>query len=135
MNEVKERVSFISKDFSGDLEKCKKLKQNDIVVDYVLPDYNANKSGFVRPHVPVVGGKVALAAGQNKEEVMTLGNERFTVPELLFSPSDVGHRQAGIPEAVIQSVSSVPEAYRNALLANIVLVGGNINIPGFVERL
>jgi len=38
-------------------------------------------------------------------------------------------------EAIIQSVAAAPEESRSLLLANIVPVGGNFNIPGFYERL
>lgn len=133
INQVKEAVCYISTDFSVDLEKCKSLKNsaNPIVVDYVLPDYNSGKGGRRRPHAPKKAGP---ATGRDDEQVMVLGNERFTVPELLFYPSDVGLKQAGIAEATMQSLESVPERYRNLLLANVVVVGGNTNIPGFLER-
>lgn len=133
INQVKESVCYISTDFSADLEKCKSLKisANPIVVDYVLPDYNSGKGGHRRPHVPK---KAGIVAGRDDEQVMVLGNERFTVPELLFSPSDVGLKQAGIAEVVMQSLKTVPGRYRNLLLANVVVVGGNANILGFLER-
>ena len=35
--------------------------------------------------------------------------ERFSVPELLFHPSDIGLEEMGIPEAIGHSVSSLPE--------------------------
>ncbi|UYV77132.1 ACTR6 [Cordylochernes scorpioides] len=39
-----------------------------------------------------------------------MNNERFTVPELLFHPSDVGLRQMGISEAVLEVMAATPEA-------------------------
>ena len=133
VNEIKEAVCFVSTDFNSDLEKCKHLKKgnNSIVMDYVLPDYNEGKMGYARPHIPRQG---KLTMGQD-EQHMTLGNERFTVPELFFTPSDAGMKQAGVPEVVMQSLEKVPEQFRDLLLSNVVLVGGNINIPGFVDRL
>ncbi|KAI5815180.1 actin family [Pyronema omphalodes] len=126
ISQVKEAVCFVSTDFSADLEKCKRLRtvDNPLVRDYVLPDYNTHKAGFVRPH-----GKRG-----DDEQVMVLANERFTVPELLFNPADVGVKQAGVAECVLQSLEMVPERYRPLLLANIVLTGGNAAIPGFQER-
>jgi actin-related protein 6 len=47
----------------------------------------------------------------------------------------VGSKQGGIAEAVMQAVTASPEELRSLLLANIVLVGGNCKIPGFLERL
>lgn len=133
INQVKESVSYISTDFSGDLERCKSLKNsaNPIVVDYVLPDYNSGKGGHRRPHIPKKSGPTN---GRDDEQIMVLENERFTVPELLFSPTDVGLKQAGIAEVTMQSLENIPTRYQNLLLANIVVVGGNVNIPGFLER-
>src|SRR5438874_4682306 len=47
----------------------------------------------------------------------------------------VGSKQGGIAEAIVQSINLAPEEFRSLLFANIILVGGNINIPGFQERL
>lgn len=79
INKVKETTSYISQDFSRDLEQIKKKQGGEI--KYVLPDYSNSKEGYI------------LREGQTIKEdqqVLVLGNERFTVPELLFTPSDVG---------------------------------------------
>ena len=34
-------------------------------------------------------------------QIIKVANERFTVPEVLFSPSDIGINQAGLPEAIL----------------------------------
>ncbi len=150
MNEVKEAICFVSDNFRRDLERTwirasgnqKKALggQNSIVVDYVLPDYNAHKHGFMRPHDPSLSAKMKrigslTGTGEAVEDCMTLGNERFTVPELLFSPGDVGMKEPGLPETVLQSMSGLPPALWPAMLANIVVVGGNAKIPGFLDRL
>lgn len=146
MNEVKEAVCYVSNDFQGDLERTwkggvgngRKHDRSDIVVDYVLPDYNTHKKGYVRPHDPAASATArgaVPAPGESVEDLMTLGNERFTVPELLFSPTDVGMKQAGLPEMIMQSLASLPGAIWPVMLANVVLVGGNANIKGFKERL
>ena len=135
INNVKERCCFVSQDFSADLERMKFKKGGE--VKYVLPDYSNSKEGYV------------LAEGQtvqDTQQVLVLGNERFTIPEILFTPSDVGRdpcgnslivgsKQGGIAEAVMQSVNAAPEEFRSLLLANIVLVGGTCKLPGFTERL
>lgn len=133
ISQVKEAVCFVSTDFERDLERCKRLKdvENDMVRDYVLPDYNTGKGGFVRNHLP---RSARPGPAADEEQVMVLGNERFTVPELLFNPADVGLKQAGAVECVIQALEMVPERLKPILLANIVLVGGNAAIPGFKER-
>lgn len=150
MNQVKEAVCFVSTDFSRDLERTWKGGIGDrrkvgedgesIVMDYVLPDYNAQKQGYTRPHDPSLVAKLkktgaAMGGMGPVEDFMTLGNERFTVPELLFSPGDVGMKQPSLPETVMQSLSGLPPGLWPAMLANVVLVGGNAKIDGFVERL
>ncbi len=66
---------------------------------------------------------------------MTLGNERFTLPELLFHPGDVGMNAPGLPETVMQSLSGLPTGLWPVMLANIVVIGGNAKIDGFMSRL
>jgi actin-related protein 6 len=150
MNEIKEAACYVSKDFAHDLEVTRKGARahpkktaadgRDIVVDYVLPDYNAHQHGFMRPHDPSLATKIkkigAMAnPGGIVEDFMTLGNERFSVPELLFNPGDVGMKQAGLPETVLQSLSSLPSGLWPVMLANIIVVGGTAKFDGFAERL
>ena len=121
INEVKESVCFVSQGFKRDLERTWKgasAKQKviregeqEIVIDYVLPDYNSHKKGYVRDHDSSLGAKVKKigamsGAGEVTEDFMTLGNERFIVPEVLFNPMDVGMRQPGIAETAMQIYSS-----------------------------
>src|SRR5690606_22691014 len=75
------------------------------------------------------------AGSDVSEDVMTLGNERFTVPEILFNPRDIGMKQAGISETVMQSLSVLPTGLHPSFLANVLVVGGNASIPGFIERM
>lgn len=150
MNEVKETICYISSNFKRDLERTWKGAsrnrrnaldgEKEIVVDYVLPDYNSQKHGFMRPHDPSLSAKMrkigSLAGtGETVEDFMTLGNERFIVPELLFNPGDVGMKQPGLPETVLQSLSGLPPGLWPAMLANILVVGGNAKIEGFMPRL
>ncbi|PGH13579.1 hypothetical protein AJ79_03572 [Helicocarpus griseus UAMH5409] len=150
INEVKEAACFVSNDFSSDMERTwkgnkKRFADDDaatgIVVDYVLPDPNTHKKGFMRPHESLSSAKkkkelLSVATPTTMaEDVLVLGNERFTVPEILFNPSDIGMKQPGIPEIVMQSLSVLPTGLHPAFLANIMVVGGNSLIPGFMERL
>lgn len=125
INQVKEDVSFISTNFSKDLEIAQ-LKKNPLKVDYVLPGYSMRRRGYTRTAAEKVG---------EEEQVLTLSNERFTIPEIMFSPSDIGMKQAGIPEAVMQAIEGLSEDLQTLCMANIVLVGGNTCIDGFKERL
>lgn len=145
MNEVKESVCFVSNDFTGDMERTWKgnrlQSEAGVVVDFVLPDPNAGKKGFMRPHDPLLhakkkkGASSGLSAEVLSEDVLVLGNERFTVPELLFTPGDIGMKQAGVPDMILDSLSVLPPGLHAAFLANVLVVGGNAAIPGFMERL
>nr|CAD7409311.1 unnamed protein product [Timema cristinae] len=69
------------------------------------------------------------------QQTLRLNNERFTVPEILFSPSDVGIPQMGIAEAITHSITSCPVETHPHLFANILLTGGCTLFKGFSERL
>ncbi|KAG0343965.1 Actin- protein 6 [Podila humilis] len=69
------------------------------------------------------------------EQVLTMNNERFAVPEILFNPSDIGMDQAGIPEAIVDAIASCDEEIQGMLYANVVLVGGNARMPGYKKRI
>lgn len=146
MNEVKEAVCFVSNNFGGDMERTwkgnrKRQAEDGVVVDYVLPDPNAGKKGFTRPHDPLMhakkkkGALSGLSAEVLSEDVLVLGNERFAVPELLFNPADIGMKEDGIPDMILRSLSVLPAGLHAAFLANVLVVGGNSKFPGFMDRL
>ncbi|XP_074109426.1 actin-related protein 6 [Cotesia typhae] len=125
INQVKEDSCFVSQDFFKDMDLAKsKLENNPIVKDYVLPDYTALRRGFLRDPEP-----------QGEQQTLRLSNERFAIPEILFNPSDVGIRQMGIPEAIMDSIKACDEETWPSLLLNIVLTGGNAKFPGFRDRI
>lgn len=128
MNLIKEATCFVSPNFSEDLERCHKNKKS-YMARYLLPDFKTTRTGYLlSPDDPILSQK-------EDSQILSLTNERFTVPELLFNPSDVGLDQAGIPETVMRSINSMPADVRSMLLANVVLVGGTAKLPGFKERL
>lgn len=146
VNEIKEKACYVSRDFKGDLEKMWKgtrgerrasyLSGAGIAKDYVLPDFHARAEGIVRDYDAASSAKAKkMAAAASNEDVLTLRNERFVVPELLFSPSDRRIRQPGLGELVMQSLSCLPIGLWPGLLANIVVVGGNAKFPDFIQRL
>ncbi|KAI1759807.1 Actin/actin-like protein [Hypoxylon sp. FL1150] len=145
VNEMKEAACYISLDFKGDLERTWKGTRGErretyhggggIAKDYVLPDFHTRTKGVVREFDPQQSSKARKLATESNEDVLTLRNERFTVPELLFHPSDIGIRQPGIADLVMQSLRVLPVGLWPGLLANIVVVGGSSLFSGFVERL
>ncbi|KAH7309805.1 actin family [Stachybotrys elegans] len=147
VNEMKEAACYVSSDFKGDLEKSWKgtrgerreeyLSGAGIARDYILPDFHTRSKGVVQEFDPSRNSKARrlAAAAQSAEDVITLRNERFTVPELLFNPSDVGLRCPGLADLICQSLQQLPVGLWPGLLANIVVVGGNALFDGFIQRL
>lgn len=128
INQVKEDSCFVSQDFYSDMRTAqKKTSENSIAREYVLPDCTTIKRGYLQP--------AGTAKKSDEYQVLRISNERFTVPELLFHPSDIGINQIGISEAVIHSVNACPEETRPHLFANIVLMGGSAKFAGMHERL
>lgn len=164
VNEMKEKACYVALDFAADLDKTWKGARvqlgedgvneakrrrldtyrqgsDGIAKEYVLPDYHTRKEGIVRDYDAAAvaarsrKGADDLAAASAAEDVLVLRNERFAVPELLFNPADIGLQQPGLPDLVVQSVNALPVGLWPALLANIVVVGGCADLPGFVQRL
>nr|CAB3219971.1 actin-related protein 6-like [Phallusia mammillata] len=133
MNQVKEDACYISMSFNEEMATCKKKgKENTVLRDYVLPDYTQIKRGYIKP---VEESKKPNPKSKTQEQTIRLTVERFTVPEILFHPSDVGISQMGLAEGILHSISKCPEKYRPHLLRNILLIGGNCLFPNFKERL
>lgn len=62
----------------------------------MLPDFTNNSTGHIRTKTD--------SKDNNSDQILTMSNERFMIPEILMHPSDIGLDQAGIPEAITQSV-------------------------------
>lgn len=75
-------------------------RKNPIVQEYVLPDFSPNsisRTGYIRsgpnaapPSPRANGHDKKPASGDEEEQVLFMGNERFSSSELLFNPSDIG---------------------------------------------
>ncbi|XP_066155254.1 actin-related protein 6 [Euwallacea fornicatus] len=129
INQVKEDTCYVCSDIKQELaEAAKPLKSNSIVKNYVLPDFNMIRRGFIQdPN--------KKEPQEESYQILRLNNERFVVPEILFHPSDIGMKSMGIAEAVVKSIMSSPKEHRQSLAKNIILVGGNCKFPGFKVRM
>lgn len=129
MNQVKEDACFVSTSFNEHMKIAQKHgAENTVARDYVLPDYTVIKRGYVRPLEETTGRP------KDNEQLLRLSNERFTVPELLFHPTDIGIDEMGIPEAINYVVETLPKEMRPHMLKNVLLTGGNACFPAFGER-
>lgn len=127
INDIKETCCYVSSDYKEDLEVCRQnSRSNAIVQEYVLPDFSMNRIGHVRQPGEAL---------EDTAQVMYMNNERFSVPEILFRPDDIGLEQSGIAPAVANSIALLPEDLQGMFWAHIGLVGGNTRVPGFRERL
>jgi actin-related protein 6 len=161
VNDIKEDICFVSNDFNLDMEKTWKgnkgrqkaradsaadgddmdvdgsASRTEIRADYVLPDGIHLLRGFSRPHdssAAATRKRKLNATAADAEVAMTLGNERFTIPEIIFSPSDIGSKQPGLGDCVMQSLAVLPPLIQATMLSNVLVIGGNANISGFVDR-
>ncbi|KAI8056653.1 actin-like protein ARP6 [Syncephalis plumigaleata] len=107
VNQIKETCCFVSSDLYKDLRIChENPRANSIVQAYVLPDFVNTHQGYVKV--------------DHRNKILWMNNERFTVPEVLFHPSDIGKDSL---------------ALHALLYANIVVVGGSAQYPGLYDRL
>lgn len=145
VNEMKETACYVSADYKADLEKTWKGTRGErrpdyltgagIAKDYILPDFHTRTKGALIEYDPARHSKARRATGQSDEDVLTLRNERFAVPELIFNPSDMGMRQPGLADLIQESLNELPIGLWPGLLANMVVVGGNALFDGFIQRL
>ncbi|KAJ8088460.1 hypothetical protein PM082_022533 [Marasmius tenuissimus] len=67
--------------------------------------------------------------------MITMGDERFCVPEAIFRPHLLGLDIPGVHEALYNSFSKCDPDLRSSLYTKIILVGGNTKYPGLPDRL
>jgi len=67
--------------------------------------------------------------------MIVMGKEQFTAPEILFQPHLANKKTCGLHELIYYSVMKCEESIRPELLANITLSGGNTKFPGFEKRI
>jgi actin-related protein len=67
--------------------------------------------------------------------VITVGNERFRCPEVLFQPSFIGKEAKGIDVTMFNTIGTCDVDIRKDLYANIVLSGGTTMYEGIADRL
>ncbi|WVO16547.1 actin-like protein ARP6 [Cryptococcus depauperatus] len=147
VNSVREACGYVTMDWRGDIEACKKNpRKNSIVQEYVLPNFSANsasQTGYIRsgPNaaLPDPNDEGFYNGKKNRtieeEQVLWMGNERFAGPELLFNPSDIGLTQMGLPQTIASVISTMPEELRGMFWAHIGIIGGLGNIENLGERL
>jgi len=127
VNDVKEKCCYVTSSYNNDMETCRiDPKRNAIVQEYILPNFSDNRPGRVKAPDDIIA---------DADQVLFMNSERFTVPELLFQPTDIGLSQSGISRTIADSISTLPPDVQGLFWANIGLVGGNVKFPRFRQRL
>eukprot|EP00826_Nyctotherus_ovalis_P037185 TRINITY_DN3377_c0_g4_i4.p1 TRINITY_DN3377_c0_g4~~TRINITY_DN3377_c0_g4_i4.p1 ORF type:complete len:278 (-),score=116.02 TRINITY_DN3377_c0_g4_i4:338-1171(-) len=129
VNQIKEAACRISLNIDEELEIFKENVHEYCSKEFVLPDYQSTKKGSIQ--------KRSSEEKKDKSSAQTLklSHAMYTVPEVLFSPGDIGIMEAGISEALVQAVSKCPKVMQPLMYENIIIAGGSTAMPGFQERL
>ncbi|XP_039091277.1 actin-85C-like [Hyaena hyaena] len=110
---------------TGELEYIRSIKEQYC---YVALDFDREK---INTDSPSYAQKCQLPDGQE----VTLGQEKFLCPEVLFQADLIGRNDLGIHMKAFQSISSCSRDFWKVLFSHIILSGGTCSCPGLRFRM
>jgi len=105
VRDIKEQLCYVALDFDEEMKKSK--ASGEIERNYQLPD----------------------------KTQITIGDERFRCPEVLFNPCLIGKESKGVDQFLYDTVMHCDIDLRKDLFSNIVMSGGTTMYQGLSERI